>query len=62
MPVIDDVDLLKMQKILGHHSILTAARYLHLTSHTAAYCCKVADFMEILFTRLFQVAYGSHRW
>lgn len=23
-----------MQKILGHHSILTTARYTHLTSHT----------------------------
>ena len=24
-----------MQKILGHHSILTTARYTHLTSQTA---------------------------
>jgi site-specific recombinase XerD len=24
-----------VQKILGHHSILTTARYTHLTSHTA---------------------------
>jgi integrase/recombinase XerD len=23
-----------VQKILGHHSILTTARYTHLTSHT----------------------------
>ena len=23
-----------MQKILGHHSILTTARYTHLSSHT----------------------------
>ena len=23
-----------MQKILGHHSILTTARYTHLTSHS----------------------------
>ena len=23
-----------MQKILGHHSILTTTRYTHLTSHT----------------------------
>ena len=29
------VDLLEVQKILGHHSILTTARYPHLTSHTA---------------------------
>jgi site-specific recombinase XerD len=24
-----------VQKILGHHSILTTSRYTHLTSHTA---------------------------
>lgn len=28
------VDLLEVQKILGHHSILTTARYTHLTSRT----------------------------
>ncbi|MBK1725158.1 hypothetical protein CKO23_23740 [Thiocystis violacea] len=28
------VDLLEVQKILGHHSILTTARYTHLTSQT----------------------------
>jgi integrase/recombinase XerD len=27
------VDLLEVQKILGHYSILTTARYTHLTSH-----------------------------
>ena len=25
---------MEVQKILGHHSILTTARYTHLTSHT----------------------------
>jgi site-specific recombinase XerD len=28
------VDLLEVQKILGHHSILTTANYTHLTSGT----------------------------
>ena len=28
------VDLLEVQKILGHYSILTTARYIPLTSHT----------------------------
>ncbi|MFQ5641698.1 MAG: tyrosine-type recombinase/integrase [bacterium] len=28
------VDLLEVQKILGHYSILTTAKYTHLTSYT----------------------------
>nr|WP_040574321.1 tyrosine-type recombinase/integrase [Methylohalobius crimeensis] len=28
------VDLLEVQKILGHHSILTTAKYTHLTTQT----------------------------
>ncbi len=28
------IDLLEVQKILGHRSILTTAKYTHLTTHT----------------------------
>jgi len=27
------VDLLEVQKILGHHSVITTSRYTHLTEH-----------------------------
>jgi site-specific recombinase XerD len=37
------VDLLEVQKILGHRSILTTARYTHLTSHTQHNAHQVID-------------------
>ena len=30
----EERSMLEVQKILGHYSILTTARYTHLTSHT----------------------------
>ena len=49
------VDLLEVQKILGHHSILTTARYTHLTSHTAALA---SERIEALMSR-FTLDWGS---
>ena len=41
------VDLLEVQKILGHHSILTTSRYTHLTSHTEHNCsARINDLMN----------------
>jgi hypothetical protein len=37
-------------------------RSVELRSQTRAHCREVADLVEILFARFFQVAYGSHRW
>ena len=44
------VDLLEVQKILGHHSILTTTRYTHLTSHTAEQCSVRIDGLMSRFT------------
>jgi site-specific recombinase XerD len=44
-----------VQKILGHHSILTTARYTHLTSHTDE---QMSVRIEALMSR-FTVDWGS---
>lgn len=44
------VDLLEVQKILGHHSILTTTRYTHLTSHTTEQCSVRIDGLMSRFT------------
>ena len=36
-------DLLEVQKILGHHSILTTAKYTHLTAHTGHHAATLSN-------------------
>lgn len=51
------MDLLQVQKILGHHSILTTSRYTHLTSHTVDHCSQA---INTLMDR-FHLAWGPVR-
>ena len=37
------VDLIELQKILGHVSVLTTSRYTHLTSKTRNNACQVIN-------------------
>lgn len=49
------VDLIEVQKFLGHHSILTTARYTHLTDQTKHHALtRIDDLM-----RQFNVTWGK---
>ena len=49
------VDLLEVQKILGHHSILTTARYTPLTDQTKHHAIeRINDLMDS-----FRITWGS---
>lgn len=52
------VDLLEVQKILGHHSILTTARYTHLTSHTSHTNAQMSERIAALMSR-FTLDWGT---
>ena len=49
------VDLLEVQQILGHHSILTTTRYTHLSSRTAE---RLNERIEALMRR-FELDWGG---
>jgi integrase/recombinase XerD len=49
------VDLLEVQKILGHHAILTTAKYTHLTTHTGHHATTLINALMDAFA----IAWGS---
>jgi site-specific recombinase XerD len=51
------VDLLEVQKLLGHHSILTTAKYTHLTSHTGHHATQLINALMDGFS----ISWGSVR-